>query len=203
MPTASPIPHPLANTFSAYFHASIASFLYFLFDSSRWSPQNKGMAPTIFSGSPAKYAWAAQMRQSPSPAERGFITALKDFQPALNWQHQVVILGWIVDFFFPTHNLVVEIDGRQHEENKEYDQRRDNVLRSNGLIVLRIQASPMFDKKLRAAILRNIAAQYLGVRCKSQPQRQTHRRKRQWSLNQTDRVKEQQNYQRLLERGRL
>ena len=52
---------------------------------------------------------------------------------------QYNIGNYIVDFYIPQKQLVIEIDGIQHrtEEHKEKDQARDNFLEEQGLRVLR------------------------------------------------------------------
>ena len=54
--------------------------------------------------------------------------------------HRQYIIGkYIVDFYIPKKQLVIEIDGIQHltKEHAEKDQTRDRYLESNGLRVLR------------------------------------------------------------------
>ena len=52
---------------------------------------------------------------------------------------QYNIGNYIVDFYIPKKQLVIEIDGIQHltEEHKEKDQARDKFLEGQGLSVLR------------------------------------------------------------------
>ena len=52
---------------------------------------------------------------------------------------QYNIGNYIVDFYIPRKQLVIEIDGIQHltEKHKEKDQTRDNFLQGQGLSVLR------------------------------------------------------------------
>ncbi len=52
---------------------------------------------------------------------------------------QYNIGNYIVDFYIPKKQLVIEIDGIQHltEEHKEKDQERDKFLEGQGLRVLR------------------------------------------------------------------
>ena len=54
-------------------------------------------------------------------------------------KRQKVIGDYIVDFFIPNKNIVIEIDGRQHgmEENVTADTQRDEYMRTLGIIVLR------------------------------------------------------------------
>ena len=60
-------------------------------------------------------------------------------QMPLQFYRQYVIEKYIVDFFCPKANLVIEIDGSQHfeEEALLYDAQRTKVLESYGLLVLR------------------------------------------------------------------
>ena len=53
---------------------------------------------------------------------------------------QYNIGNYIVDFYIPKKQLVIEIDGIQHltKENKEKDLERDRFLEGEGLKVLRI-----------------------------------------------------------------
>jgi len=57
----------------------------------------------------------------------------------LQFYRQKPILNFIVDFYCPTANLVIECDGGQHytAEGLEADRVRDEVLAELGLIVLR------------------------------------------------------------------
>ena len=55
------------------------------------------------------------------------------------FRRQYIIGNYIVDFYCHQAKLVVELDGSQHcaPEEMEYDQRRTEYLRSQGLEVLR------------------------------------------------------------------
>ncbi|OEY96211.1 hypothetical protein BJD20_11730 [Acinetobacter proteolyticus] len=57
----------------------------------------------------------------------------------LQFYRQKPVLNFIVDFYCPTVNLVIECDGGQHytEEGLEADQNRDHALSELGLITLR------------------------------------------------------------------
>ena len=69
-----------------------------------------------------KHLWYDLLRRLPMKAHR-----------------QYNIGNYIVDFYIPKKQLVIEIDGIQHltEEHKEKDQARDNFLGEQGLKVLR------------------------------------------------------------------
>jgi len=60
---------------------------------------------------------------------------------------QKIIGKFIVDFYCPKVNLVIELDGGQHysEKGKSKDKARDNVLMRMGLRVLRFSDRDVFD----------------------------------------------------------
>lgn len=58
----------------------------------------------------------------------------------VKFRRQAVINKYIVDFYCPDANLIVELDGSQHFEEKEmeYDEKRTAFLEQYGLTVIRI-----------------------------------------------------------------
>jgi len=48
-----------------------------------------------------------------------------------------VVGGYIVDFFCPAANLVIELDGRTHVGRSDEDERRTRFLEQHGLRVIR------------------------------------------------------------------
>ena len=60
---------------------------------------------------------------------------------------QKIIGKYIVDFYCPKTNLVIELDGGQHyfETGKTTDITRDNVLAEMGIKVLRISDKDVFE----------------------------------------------------------
>lgn len=48
-----------------------------------------------------------------------------------------------VDFYFPQASLIIEIDGKQHQDSKNNDEYRDNYLKKYGLIVVRISTKDL------------------------------------------------------------
>jgi len=82
--------------------------------------------------------YARSLRVNATDAERLLWSRLRRRQIAgfkFRRQHQVGL--YICDFACLDRMLVVELDGSQHAENLEYDQRRDRFLRSAGFEVLR------------------------------------------------------------------
>ncbi|MFQ6729669.1 MAG: endonuclease domain-containing protein, partial [Alphaproteobacteria bacterium] len=54
----------------------------------------------------------------------------------LDFDRQRIIGNYIVDFYCPKLNLVIEIDGCSHDNKYTYDKKRDNYLKSLGLHIV-------------------------------------------------------------------
>jgi very-short-patch-repair endonuclease len=72
-------------------------------------------------------ARAHRMRLAPSEPERVLWQALRCCQLGVQFRQQVVLHGYIVDFFAPAVRLVVEVDGAQHTRQRGADKRRDRA----------------------------------------------------------------------------
>ncbi len=57
----------------------------------------------------------------------------------LDFDRQKIIGNYIVDFYCPNQNVVIEIDGSSHDNKQEYDAERDVYLKGLGLTVIRIK----------------------------------------------------------------
>ncbi|MCP4676965.1 MAG: endonuclease domain-containing protein [Deltaproteobacteria bacterium] len=81
---------------------------------------------------------ARGMRREPMRSEKLFWQAVRNRQLCgVKFRRQQVIEQFIVDFFVPSHRLVVEIDGGIHCDREEYDIPRQQFLNDCGLKVLR------------------------------------------------------------------
>lgn len=80
------------------------------------------------------------LRNNMTDAEKFLWSKIRNKQIlGVQFYRQKPILNFIVDFYCPTANLVIECDGRQHytDEGLEADQIRDHALEQLGLKVLR------------------------------------------------------------------
>jgi very-short-patch-repair endonuclease len=80
------------------------------------------------------------LRNNMTDAEKLLWSRLRNKQIlGLQFYRQKPILNFIVDFYCPVANLVIECDGGQHftDEGLEADRARDEVLAQLGLKVLR------------------------------------------------------------------
>ncbi len=62
-----------------------------------------------------------------------------------DFDRQKIIGNYIVDFFCTNHNVVIEIDGSSHNDKQEYDETRDEYLKSLGLSVIHISAKEILQ----------------------------------------------------------
>ena len=62
-------------------------------------------------------------------------------------------LFFIPDFYCAEKNLIIEIDGRIHDFQKEYDERREEILKNRGMRILRFKNSDLNNISI---ILQNI-----------------------------------------------
>lgn len=81
---------------------------------------------------------ARVLRVDDTKAEAHLWASLRDRRlGGRRWKRQVPQGPYIVDFYCAAAGLVVEVDGEQHAEQLEYDERRTAFLSSKGLRVLR------------------------------------------------------------------
>lgn len=67
----------------------------------------------------------------------------------IDYQRQKVIFKYIVDFYFPKRNLIVEVDGKYHKHGgvKRYDQKRQSELESYGFCVVRFTDEDVLSRE--------------------------------------------------------
>lgn len=87
---------------------------------------------------PALQQNARELRQNMTLAERRLWQYLRSRQlNGIKFRRQQTIGSYIVDFVCMEHRLVVELDGGQHAEQIEYDNKRTEFLNSQGYRVVR------------------------------------------------------------------
>ncbi|GAB4424739.1 MAG: hypothetical protein OHK0015_03880 [Chloroflexi bacterium OHK40] len=86
-----------------------------------------------------KVARSRELRRAATDAEQALWERLRARRlDGWKFRRQQVIAGFIVDFYCDLARLVVEVDGPIHQGQPEYDARRDEVLCSHSLRVLRV-----------------------------------------------------------------
>jgi very-short-patch-repair endonuclease len=83
---------------------------------------------------------AKELRQAENLSEVLFwMQVTKGGFHKIDFDRQIIIGNYIVDFYVKRLGLVIEIDGSSHDNKQEYDAKRQEYLESLGLRVYRIQ----------------------------------------------------------------
>ena len=81
---------------------------------------------------------AAEFRRTMTPSESALWERLRANRfRNLHFRRQVVMEGFILDFYCHARRLAVELDGAVHLKTREYDAERDAILGGAGIQVLR------------------------------------------------------------------
>jgi very-short-patch-repair endonuclease len=102
---------------------------------------------------------AAELRKEPSPAEAKLWAALRTLRKqGYHFRRQHAIGPYITDFCAPRYKLVIEVDGGQHLDQKEYDADRTAFLESNGFRVKRFWNGEVMNKfeKVMSVVLEEL-----------------------------------------------
>ncbi len=92
-----------------------------------------------------KKALAYFMRKDElTKAEAMLWANIKNKKLGYKFRRQVVIDGFIVDFYCPKEHLAIELDGQHHFDYRNNDPFRDKVLRKRGIRVLHIENKFLF-----------------------------------------------------------
>jgi len=94
---------------------------------------------------PSQTNFAKQLRRDSTDVEKILWQRLRNAQMGAKFRRQEPILGFTVDFVSHDHRLVIELDGGQHAERVEYDQRRTRMLEQAGFRVLRFWNNEVND----------------------------------------------------------
>jgi leucyl-tRNA synthetase len=78
-----------------------------------------------------------QLRKEATPEEHKLWFLLRNKNLGFKFRRQHGVGPYVVDFYCKEKNLIIELDGAQHMEAKEYDEERDNYLSALGFKVLR------------------------------------------------------------------
>ena len=91
---------------------------------------------------------ARELRKNQTEAERFFWSNILKSHPfdQLRWNRQKPLSRFIADFYCAKLQLVIEIDGLIHDQQKTYDQARDYALNQRGITVIRFTNDDVFRK---------------------------------------------------------
>ena len=95
----------------------------------------------------AKQLAARRLRREMTPAESRLWCCLRANRlDGLHFRRQQVIDGFIADFYCHSGGLIIELDGRIHDIQKDYDASRDHILRARSLYILRFTNSQVLSQ---------------------------------------------------------
>jgi very-short-patch-repair endonuclease len=81
---------------------------------------------------------AKELRREMTPSEKILWKQLKANRlNRLHFRRQQIVHGYLADFYCHQHELIVEVDGGIHEQQKEYDAEREGYLRALGFRIIR------------------------------------------------------------------
>ena len=92
--------------------------------------------------------YSQQLRKNMTDAEKALWLKIRGKQlKGHQFYRQKPLGNFIVDFYCPKGNIVIELDGGQHysDEGKVKDNQRDNYLKGLGLRVLRFSDREVFE----------------------------------------------------------
>jgi very-short-patch-repair endonuclease len=104
---------------------------------------------------PAVREAARAFRRQPTPAEALLWERLRDRRlHGLKFRRQHALLGFVLDFYCPAHQLAIEVDGAVHAEpaQRARDAERSKQLAAFGVRVLRLS-----NAEILSAIDRSLA----------------------------------------------
>ena len=96
-----------------------------------------GRLPRPNRSNPKTRTRAIELRKVLTPAERKLWSRIRNDQLGVTFRRQHAIGKYITDFCAPRKKLIIELDGSQHLEQKEYDLERTTYLKSQGYKVIR------------------------------------------------------------------
>jgi very-short-patch-repair endonuclease len=95
---------------------------------------------------PKVFGHAKQLHRNMTEAEAKLWARLRAHRmDGIHFRNQHAIGKYVVDFCAPRKNLIIELDGSQHLEQKEYDAERTAYLESKGYRVLRFWNNDVND----------------------------------------------------------
>ncbi len=107
---------------------------------------------------PQKEEFSRKLRKEMTPPEkRLWYDLLAKKKP--EWRRQKVIGPFIADFYCPEKLLVIEVDGKTHEEQKDYDNERDIYMNPLEIQVIRISARDILEN----FIVYSVAFHYFSI----------------------------------------
>ena len=101
---------------------------------------------------PTNIIRAKNLRKNMSDTERKFWYQINNNKLGVKFRRQQPFGSYCVDFVCHELKLVIELDGDQHAENIEYDNKRTKFIESQGYKVIRIANSELTKNGMKTAV---------------------------------------------------
>lgn len=86
-----------------------------------------------------KKTFARNLRQEATPEETKIWKLLRNRKYfTYKFRRQHIVKGFVVDFYCHELKLAIEIDGKVHDNQKEYDELRQQLIEEKGTIFIRV-----------------------------------------------------------------
>lgn len=95
------------------------------------------MYEKTFQNNPIFVNRRVSLRRNSTKSEQVLWKELRTKKCGFLFRRQFSIGNYIVDFYCHQLKLIIELDGPVHAEQKEYDMKRENWLRSRGYTIIR------------------------------------------------------------------
>ena len=89
---------------------------------------------------------AGMLRKESTPAEQKLWSRIRNDQLGVTFRRQHAVGIYIPDFCSPRAKLIIELDGSQHLDQQEYDQKRTKYFESVGYKVIRFWNNDVMNK---------------------------------------------------------
>ena len=100
-----------------------------------------------------KVEFSRELRKSATPPEQIVWELLRDRKfLGLKFRRQHILVGFVVDFYCSELKLALEIDGKVHEQQKDYDAIRQGLIEDEGIRFIRITTAEMKDYSATALL---------------------------------------------------
>ena len=96
---------------------------------------------------------ARYLRKEETLAEKILWQELRDRKLGIKFRRQHPAEKFILDFYAPEIKLAIELDGKIHKENKEYDKLRTEYLKSKNINIIRFWNSEI-ENNLETVMLK-------------------------------------------------
>ena len=114
--------------------------------------------PTAIANAKEQKEYRKALRSNMTPAEATLWRALKGRGAGgLKFRRQHGIGPFILDFYCPEYRLGIELDGTSHDYKYEYDEKRTEYLREQGIRLLRFSNQQVFTS-LNAVLAEIVSA---------------------------------------------